>query len=123
MRICKPTYIFLAVLAIALLAFDIFAATTDLATISQALALLAGRCSTLPLIFGLLMAHFFWPSNIVLFRSFRNIGLVIFLGWFCWDLFNGIVGNMSVAGSGSPAFAMFLIGLAVGKLLWPQEGK
>jgi len=121
MKNYKPAFIVLGVIGVLLLALDLWLAASPYATESQAMNYLAHRCRTMPTIFGILMAHWFWPAKVVRFRRLRNIGLIIFLGWWLWDLINGIIGNWSVAGSNVPIFLVFLICLPIGRVLWPQE--
>jgi len=116
----KKALIILAITAVAWIGFDIYLACSGDGTISQAMKYLGQRCSTFPMIMGILIGHFFFTIPVVLFRSIRNILLICFFVWFGWDLFNGIIGNWSVAGSGSPSWIMALIGIGVGRLLWPQ---
>ena len=121
MKNLKKAIIVLAVTAIVWIVADIILAALDgTGTISQAMKYLGQRCATFPMIIGLLIGHFFFMIPVVMFKQIRNILLVCLLVWFGWDLFNGIVGNWSVAGSGIPSWIMCIVGIGLGRLLWPQ---
>jgi len=117
----KKAFWILGITGLVWIILDIWLANSGDGTISQAMKILGERCATFPAIIGLLIGHFFFNIPIVTFRKIRNIALIIFIGWFVWDLVHGIMGLPSAASSGFPAWLMCLIGIGVGRFLWPQE--
>lgn len=119
-EIMKKALWILGITAVVWIVADVVFEVSGDNTISQAMKWLGQKCSTFPLIIGLLVGHFFWTVPKVNYRRVRNILLIGFFIWFGFDLFNGISDKWSVAGSGYPMWIMSLIGIGIGRLLWPQ---
>lgn len=117
----KITQALIVATVVVWIAWDIYAAANSVPgdTESEMIRLFANRHPFLPLAMGVLMAHFFWNVRA---SSFRLSRLATYVGL----PLVGIVGAGLDAAGFLPwvhPLAPFVIGIFLGRLLWPQRIK
>ena len=116
----KITKVLLAVVAVTLIVYDFFPffAKEKGDTISEVIQYYALHCFTLPLVFGTLMTHFFWPRN----GEPKPAVLLPLLGLsICLDVLSYVLDiNILLKAHAYPMIA-FCVGIPVGVLFWPEK--
>lgn len=111
------TLIVVAVAALGIIGWDIFVAInhTEGDTVSELLLGYARVYKIIPLSFGVLAGHLFWPaSGSRFYRAARIAGLAsIGVACLALDLLHVV--------PAVPTIVPMLIGLGLGHFLWPQE--
>ena len=117
------TWIIILITVIQLIVWDIFVATNKYAgdTISEIIQSYAFKYTFVPLAFGILAGHFFWPGESI-FPWWQKIIILVFLGssTILVDVYQPCMFNSILKLLHTYPIILFLISIPLGRIIWPQ---